>query len=234
MYTSQSPLQQNLLGDRTGSSGCAQVGQFWTRIFNFLLVFQGLLIIGFAIYVGAKTSGSTFVWGLAAIGLFTAFVGFVGIKTVKRRSSGLSRFYSVLFCALLLFHAAVVIGFLAFEDKTTSFLQDLNGSGDNAQQIKDYIDNNRESLRWASFAVLIVETLTFFMSVCCSRKINALDDELMSGTGYSELDHVTLASSNSFGTSASANVSRTPQTDSRRQQMEEKYGHSFARRSDNY
>lgn len=217
-------MQHSLLGRRPESSFCAKLGQYWMRIFNALLILEGILIGAFALYIAIK-SYSSFVLILGGLGLYVLFTGFVGWKAIKGKSSAVSRWYSFLFFLLLLAMTILVVGMLAWEDRTFEIFADLNG--DDGNEIHSYIDSHKTVMKWSAVGVLAVYLFTFILSVSCARKVNGLDDELLR-SDMSELDHLTVASS-SFGVGATARVHSTPQTDARRAEMSEKYGRDFSR-----
>jgi hypothetical protein len=192
------------------------------RLFNWLLLAEGAIIMSFAGYVAYKAM-SEFVWALGGVGLYAFLVGVVGIVMVRARSPCLMSTYALMFLALILFHAAATIGFLFFEDKTVQLLQDLNSQGDN-NAIRNYIDDHKSEFKYAALVVLGVESFTFLLSVCCAGNVSGLDDELL------ELDTVTVSQTSYLGPAPS----QTPQTDARRAELNAKYGGLFEKRTDTY
>lgn len=169
---------------------------------------------------------------LLGVGVYVLFLGVLGIKMVRRRSEGLVTFYSVAFFVLLALHAAIAIGFLFYESKTISVLQDLNKrGGDNADgsegengRIQSYLDDHRDQFKIASVCVLAVELITFCMAVCCQSAVSGAKN---GERDYTELDTVLMDDRQTGLLSSPANyteVSATPQTDLRREAMREKYG----------
>jgi hypothetical protein len=140
------------------------------------------------------------------------------------RSKGCVDFYSVTFFALLLLHAACAIGFLFFEDKTISLLQDLNSHADD-DRIRDYLDAHRRDFKIVSLVVLALEVFTFTLAICARQSVSgSLDDEV---TSEMDTRRVGLLHSEAHYTAVSA----TPQTDAHRARLSEKYGHAFSKPS---
>jgi len=196
----------------------------WVKVVNVLLLLQGLVILGGAAYV-ASQSMSSFFYVLAGVGVYVLLVGVVGLRLVSgtgAASSGAVRFYAVLLFLLVALHAALVVGFLAYEDRTIEILRDLNSNGDNTK-IRDYLDSHRVEFKWASLGVLAVEFLAFCVAACCASSV-------FSGSQRSEGDDgsmgIGLLSSPGMlgGDPYAVPVSATPQTDARRAAMAEKYG----------
>jgi len=212
------------------------IARTWLKIVNVLLLLQGLVIIGGAAYV-ASLSISNFVWVLGAVGIYVLLVGIVGIHLTTgsgRNSNGCVKLYAVMLFTLLSLHAALVIGFLAYEDKTIQILQDLNSHGDNSA-IRDYLDNHRNQFKYAALCVLIVEFLAFCAAACFKIRSSSDNDLLPLEEQYSGLnmDDRGLMSAPGYFHGAEFEVSATPQTDARRAQISEKYGGKFTK-STNY
>jgi hypothetical protein len=199
--------------------------QVLVKLVNVMLVLQGLVIVGGAAYI-ASVSMSSFVYVLGGVGLYTLVTGVLGLRLTKGRqvSHGCASFYAVLLFVLLTFHTILVVGFLAFENRTISILQDLN-SGSSNDHIRSYLDAHKKQFKWAALSVLIIEFLAFCVAICCTDRLRSsrrtLDDEL-DGDKYVHMDERGLVSAPAeYGLPT---PSATPQTDARRAALNEKYG----------
>jgi len=203
----------------------------WLKIFNYLMIVQGLVILGCSAYIGSvKISG--FFWLLFAVGAYVTFLGILGVCMLKQRSPLAARLYTPLLALLLLAHLLVVIGFLFEKDKVISALQDLNGSGDRVERIKTYIDEHEEGFKAGAIVVLIVELFSCILSVCARHSMSkSLDDELAMDQIDGGGKDVGLLTGDADLTGTGP-VSMTPQTDARRAALNEKYGGAFERRRD--
>lgn len=195
---------------------CAQT---WMRLFNWLMILQGLIIGAFTTYIGIKAF-SSFVYVLGGFGLYVLIVGILGVSMNNSRRRGCVNLYSVLFFLLIAAHALIAVGFLFYEHKTVEILKDLNSSHN--QDISDYIDNHRNGFKVGSVIVLSIEGFTWLLSIFAARSVSgALDHD--HGL-YFEQDSVGLVSSEVH---YEPPVSATPQTDAHRARLSEKYGHVF-------
>lgn len=206
---------------------CSGLIRSWIYLFNWLLIMTGVLIESFAIYVAA-VAFSGFFFVLLGVGIYFDIVGGIGLRSIKSRSPTCVNIYAFLFFCLIAFQSALVIGFLFFEDKTISFLQDLNSDGDNGS-IKTYLDNHRSDLKWSSLVVLTIESFTFMLAICCSSRIAGLNPNLDS---LDEDDLIMDDRKRPLMGSAHYGTSATPQTDQQRARLNEKYGNAFAKKSE--
>jgi len=115
-------------------------------------------------------------------------------------------------------------------------LQELNSHANN-DQVRFYLDDHRNSFKWAGLGVLAVEFLTFCASLCCAGTVSGLDDEMLSGTsGYMAMSDVNggalLVSSG--GDFTGGQISATPVTDRRRAELNQKYGGLFETRQQQF
>jgi len=201
------------------------VTRSWVKLVNVMLILQGLVIGSGAAYIASK-SMSQFVYVLGGVGLYVLLTGIIGWRLVggaRQSSQGCASLYAVMLFVLLVFHTALVVGFLAYEDRTIKILQDLNSHGNNSA-IRNYLDHHRAAFKWASLCVLIVEGLAFCAAICCSDTLRRRGgSEEAEEENYVRMDERGLISAPVEYIEASA----TPQTDARRAALNEKYGGLF-------
>lgn len=199
------------------------LARVWVKLINALIIVQSLVMIGGAAYI-ASVSMSSFVYVLGGVGLFLLITGAMGYRLAgaANKAKGCVALYAVMLFTLLALHGAIVIGFLFYEDATIDFLKRLNAHGNN-DEIRSYIDNHRRAFKWASLGVVIAEFLAFSAVVCCGAVAGEESEEEPEQYRSLNMDErgVTSAGSNYV------EVSATPHTDARRQQLNEKYGGLF-------
>ena len=133
--------------------------------------------------------------------------------------------------------SGLTIGYLFFPSKFTEFLQKLDNHTES--KVHDYLEENREGIRWSSVAVLIADLLTFTTMLLCKnsvmgyRKLDDEEDELPL-RGRKEPLLVESASASYLGRNAAAPPTRTPRTDAKRDALNEKYGGLFSKNTENH
>lgn len=202
--------------------------RFWMRLFNWLLLVQGLVVVGFTIYVAA-VNFSSFVYVLAALGGYITATAIIGIRSINNGSRGCVNLFSLLFLLLILLHAVIAVGFLFYESKTVEILQKLNEkSPEDNNRVVQYLDNHKHDFKIASIIVVGIELFTFCLAACCTRSVaGPLDDDMEAEMDMRSVGLLTTHSE--YGHTVSA----TPQTDTRRAQMSAKYGGVFQKRETN-
>lgn len=203
------------------------LAQLWMKTFNYLLMLQALVIIGGAGYIASQKMTS-FCYILFSCGGYVLLVGFIGVLMNGRRSPKLVTLYAVTFFALILLHAALVVGFVFFEDKTVEILQELNSSSEDTENVRRYIKDHAQAFKIGAIVVLSVELITFAMATCCVRAVAGPERsglEGLAGSDSTVQQMGLLGAEVRYGEAESA----TPHTDARRAALNEKYAGAFAK-----
>jgi len=192
----------------------------WLSVFNIIEALLGIAFAGYGIYLAVKVP-STFSYLVIGVGASMVLVALLGYSAVAGQSSCRLTCYSSLLCLLFLVHLGLVIFVFVKPQTAEDWIADKSGSSEDVQNAEDFVKKHITTLAGISVAILVVEGLSFLMSLSRSSVMVNAREEWETGTMRMH------SKSSRGGYQPLLSASATPVTDRHREMMNEKYGGVF-------